>query len=225
MFSFLRRKNYPQFWKDHLEKVSNYKNYSNYESIRFVALDTETTGFDYENDRMLCIGAVALKNNKIQVNDSFEVYIKQTIFNKETIKIHGIRKNGNELKVSEEEALIQFLEYLDDAVIIAHHTKFDITMINRALKRLDIGPIQSKQLDTNYIHKKIATENRFKKLFSLDELCNLYKITMHDRHTASGDALLTAILFLKLTSKFRKNNILNLTELIKTNYYLSFKNF
>lgn len=221
MFHFLKRKNYPIFWKEHIDKASNYKNYTNYETIRFVALDTETTGFDYEKDRILCIGAIAIKNNKIQVNDSFEVYIKQTIFNKETIKIHGIRKNGTELKVSEEEALIQFLEYLDDAIIIAHHTKFDITMINQALKRLKVGPIQSKQLDTNYIHKKIATENRFKKLFSLDELCDLYNITMHDRHTASGDALLTAFLFLKLTTKFKKNNILNLTELIRTNYYLS----
>ena len=221
MFHFLKRKNYPIFWKEHIAKASNYKNYTNYETIRFVALDTETTGFDYEKDRILCIGAIAIKNNKIQVNDSFEVYIKQTIFNKETIKIHGIRKNGTELKVSEEEALIQFLEYLDDAIIIAHHTKFDITMINNALKRLQVGPIQSKQLDTNYIHKKIATENRFKKLFSLDELCDLYNITMHDRHTASGDALLTAFLFLKLTTKFKKNNILNLTELIRTNYYLS----
>jgi len=221
MFNFLKRKKYPQYWKDHIDKVVNSKKHTNYESIRFVALDTETTGFDYNNDRILCIGAVAIINNKIQVNDSFEVYIKQTIFNKETIKIHGIRKNGTERKVSEEEALIQFLEYLDDAIIIAHHTKFDITMINQALRRLHIGPIQSKQLDTNYIHKKIATENRFKKLFSLDELCNIYNITMHDRHTASGDALLTALVFLKLTSKFKKNNILNLTELIRTNYYLS----
>ncbi|GGK60055.1 MULTISPECIES: 3'-5' exonuclease [Flavobacteriaceae] len=221
MINFFKRKKHPKFWKDYIEKVESSKNYNNYEAIRFVALDTETTGFDYDKDRILCIGAIALKNNKIQVNDSFEVYVKQTTFNKETIKIHGIRKNGTEVKVSEEEALIQFLEYLDDAIIVAHHTKFDITMINQALKRLKIGPLQSKLLDTNYIHKKIAPENRFKKLFSLDELCNLYNITMHDRHTASGDALLTAILFLKLTAKFKKNNILNLTELIRTNYYLS----
>ena len=221
MINFFKRKKHPKFWKDYIERVESSKNYNNYEAIRFVALDTETTGFDYDKDRILCIGAIALKNNKIQVNDSFEVYVKQTTFNKETIKIHGIRKNGTEVKVSEEEALIQFLEYLDDAIIVAHHTKFDITMINQALKRLKIGPLQSKLLDTNYIHKKIAPENRFKKLFSLDELCNLYNITMHDRHTASGDALLTAILFLKLTAKFKKNNILNLTELIRTNYYLS----
>ena len=221
MFNIFKKKKYPAYWQKHINVVKNSRNYSNYESIRFVCLDTETTGFDYENDRVLCIGAVALKNNKILVSDSFEVYIHQEVFNKETVKIHGIRRNGTEKKVSEEEAIIQFLEYLDDAIIIAHHTKFDITMINNALKRLNIGPIKSKQLDTNYIHKKIATTSKFKKLYSLDELCEIYNIKMHDRHTASGDALLTAYVFLKLTNTYKKNNVLNLTNLINTNYYLN----
>jgi DNA polymerase-3 subunit epsilon len=221
MLGFFKKKKNPQFWKDHIKKVSESKMYSNYENIRFVALDTETTGFDYDNDRILCIGAVAIKNNKILVSDSFEVYIKQEVFNKETVKIHGIRKNGNEIKLTEEEALIQFIEYLDDAIIVAHHTKFDITMINEALKRLKVGPLKSKQLDTNYIHKKIATSYRFNKLFSLDELCKIYNVKKHDRHTASGDALITAYLFLKLTNKFKKNNTLNLNGLVKTNYYLN----
>lgn len=219
MIKFFRNK-YPQFWKDHIKKVSESKKYTNFENIRFVVLDTETTGFDYDNDRMLCIGAVAVKNNKILVSDFFEVYIKQDVFNKETVKIHGIRKNGNEIKVSEEEALIQFLEYLDDAIIVAHHTKFDITMINEGLKRLKVGPLKSKQLDTNHIHKKISKDYKFKKLFSLDELCAIYNVKLHDRHTASGDALITAYLFLKLTNKFKKNNALNLNDLIKINYTL-----
>ena len=90
------------------------------------------------------------------VSDAIEIYIKQDIFNKETVKIHGIRKDGNETKLSEEDAIVKFIDYLDDAVIVAHHTAFDVTMINMALKRLSVGPLESKQLDTNYIHKKIA---------------------------------------------------------------------
>ena len=221
MFNLFKKKKYPVFWLKHINIVKNCKKYSNYENIRFVALDTETTGFDYENDRILCIGAVAIQNNKILISDSFEVYIKQEVFNKESVKIHGIRKNGNEVKVSEEEALVSFLDYLDDAIIIAHHTKFDMTMINNALKRMNVGPVKSKQLDTNYIHKKIATQDQFKKLFSLDELCAIYNVKKHDRHTALGDALITALIFLKLTSKFKKNNALNLSDLISTNYYLN----
>lgn len=221
MFNIFKKKNYPSFWKNYVNKVKNCEKYSNFENIRFVALDTETTGFDYENDRILCIGAVAIKSNKILVSDSIEVYIKQDVFNKETVKIHGIRRNGTEQKFSEKEALIQFLEYLDDAVIVAHHTAFDVNMINRALYRLNVGPLISKQLDTNFIHKKMNCDSSFGKLHTLDELSNLYNIKMHDRHTASGDALITAQLFLKEIAKYKKNNALNLDQLIQTNYHLN----
>lgn len=220
MIRFFKKKQVPEFWQEHLDKVQNSQKYANFENIRFVAIDTETTGFDYENDRILCIGAVAIKNNKILVSDSIEIYIKQEIFNKETVKIHGIRKNGNETKFSEEEAIIKFIEYLDDAVIVAHHTSFDVTMINQALKRLKVGPLESKQLDTNYIHKKISKTNTYKKIFSLEELCEIYNVKMHDRHTALGDALITAYLFLKQTAKYKKNNALNLIDLVNTNYHL-----
>ena len=220
MIRFFKKKKTPKFWEDHIYKVQNSKKYSNFEDIRFVALDTETTGFDYENDRILCIGAVAIKNNKILVSDAIEIYVKQEVFNKETVKIHGIRKDGNETKLSEEEAIVKFINYLDDAVIVAHHTGFDITMINMALKRSNVGPLESKQLDTNYIHKKIAKTDTYKKIFSLDELCKIYNVKMHDRHTALGDALITAYLFLKQTAKYKKNNALNLFDLINTNYHL-----
>ncbi|MDT8416780.1 MAG: 3'-5' exonuclease [Lutibacter sp.] len=220
MIQFFKKKQTPKFWEDHIYKVQNSKKYSNFEDIRFVALDTETTGFDYENDRILCIGAVAIKNNKILVSDAFEIYIKQDVFNKETVKIHGIRKDGDEEKLSEEEVIIKFINYLDDAVIVAHHTAFDVTMINMALKRLNVGPLESKQLDTNYIHKKITKTDTYKKIFSLDELCEIYNVKMHDRHTALGDALITAYLFLKQTAKYKKNNALNLFDLINTNYHL-----
>lgn len=220
MFSFFRRKKYADFFKKHRDLIKNSTKYSNFEDIRFVSLDTETTGFNFEKDRILCIGAVGIRNNKILVSDSFEVYVKQDVFNKETVKIHGIRRDGQEVKVSEEEAIIQFLDYLGDAVIVAHHTKFDMTMINKALRRAGGGTVRSKQLDTNFIHKKLAIDDRFKKTYSLDELCDIYNVKKHDRHTALGDALITAYLFLKLTYRYKKNNVLNLEDLINTNYEL-----
>ncbi|MDV7188449.1 3'-5' exonuclease [Lutibacter sp. TH_r2] len=218
MIRFFKRKKQPIYWKNYVSKVENCTKYANFENIRFVALDTETTGFDFNEDRVLSIGAIALESNKILVKDSFEIFIKQDVFKKESVKIHGIRKNGLETKFEEEEALKQFLEYLDDAVIIAHHTAFDVTMINQALKRYNAGPLISKSLDTNYIHKKMSNSTEFNKIFSLDELCVIYNVKPYDRHNAAGDALLTAQVFLKLLGKYKKNNALNLKNLIDTSY-------
>ena len=213
------RKKYPEFWQKYAATFKE-KIPSSYQEIRFVIFDTETTGLDFKKDKILSIGAVAVLNSSILVADSFEYFVHQTTFDRKTVEIHGIRKDGNEVKLTEEEALIQFIEYLDNAIIVAHHTKFDVTMLNQALRRVGGGTIRSKQLDTNFIHKKMALTDHYNKNYTLDELCDSYNIIKHDRHTALGDALLTAYLFLKLTYKFRKNNVLNLDDLIKTNYQL-----
>ena len=78
-------------YQEHFENTPNLP----INETRFVVFDTETTGFNKMKDRILSIGAVALLNNTIHVNDGFEVYLKQNVFNPETVHIHGILKEGN----------------------------------------------------------------------------------------------------------------------------------
>jgi DNA polymerase-3 subunit epsilon len=80
----------------------------NIDTTRFVVLDTETTGFDYNNDRILCIGAVVLQNNTISIQDSFEIYIEQDLYNKSTAQIHGILRDFILNHPNESAALEQF---------------------------------------------------------------------------------------------------------------------
>ena len=105
------------------------------DSTRFVVLDTETTGFDYTNDRILCIGALVLQNGVIPINESLEIFIQQEHYDQASAKIHGILKECVIERPTELQALQEFLTFLGDSIIIAHHTVFDITMINKALER------------------------------------------------------------------------------------------
>ena len=124
------------------------------DTTRFVVLDTETTGFDYDKDRILCIGAIILQNYKIPIQESFEVYIQQEHYNQATAQIHGILRASVLGRPNEIEALQQFLTFLDDSIIVAHHTIFDITMINKALERNGLPPLKNKTLDTAVLYKK-----------------------------------------------------------------------
>lgn len=188
------------------------------EETRFVVLDTETTGFDYTNDRILCIGALVLQNNIISIQNSFEVYIEQDHYDESTAQIHGILKDFIVKRPSELEALEKFLAYLGDSIIIAHHASFDITMINRALERNGLSELKNKALDTGVLYKKTLIKSHLferKDHYTLDDLADKFDISKKDRHTALGDAYITAIAFLKIVKKLREKREINLNQLFK----------
>ncbi len=188
------------------------------EETRFVVLDTETTGFDYDNDRILCIGALVLQNGIISIQNSFEVYLEQDHYDKSTAQIHGILKAFVIQRPSELEALQQFLAFLGDSVIIAHHTVFDVTMINKALERNGLPELTNQRLDTAILYKKTLIKSHLferKDHYTLDDLADKFDISKKDRHTALGDAYITAIAFLKIVSKLKEKKEINLNALFK----------
>jgi len=214
MFDWLKKKNYPEYWESYSARFSHRKDIE-LEKIRFVVFDTETTGLQLTKDRILSIGAVSVLGNSIDVSDSLETYVEQEEFNKDSVAIHGLLKQGNFIKLSEKEAIIQFLDFIKDAVLVAHHTAFDLGMINECLKRQGLPRLKNKTLDTGILFKKTKQHEPKEKPYSLDELCNLFHIPKHDRHTASGDAFITALLFLKMISQLKKRNLkLTLNDLL-----------
>lgn len=204
------------FWKK--EENNLFDENITIEETRFVVLDTETTGFDYDNDRILCIGALVLQNGIINVQESFEVYLEQDHYDKSTAQIHGILKDLLIKRPTELEALQQFLDFLGDSIIIAHHTIFDVTMINRALERNGLPQLQNKTLDTAYLYKKTLIQSHLferKDHYTLDDLADKFDISKKDRHTALGDAYITAIAFLKIVKKLREKKEVSLNQLFK----------
>lgn len=192
---FKRNRTYPQFWNLYLECFKLPKPESPIEN--YVVFDTETTGLEPSKDVMLSIGAIKVTKNSIHVKETLELNIKQDVFNAASVPIHGILKEGNLDKVVEAEAVIRFLGFIKDAVLVGHHVEFDIAMINQSLKRLGAGKLKNERMDTDAMYRKLKGWQD-EEHTSLDELCKVLKIPMNDRHTAVGDAYITAIVFLKL---------------------------
>lgn len=219
MFSWFKKipEERPAFWNAY--EVLQVKNVSaEVRNTTFTVLDTETTGFDYRQDRILCIGAVKVRGLTIDIAESFEYYLQQEMFNPETVKIHGILKNEDLIKISEEEAIHKFLKYIGNSVLVAHHAHFDITMINAALKRLGLPPLMNLVLDTGVLYKKTRITSNLvdkNKNYTLDELAQAYDIDVKDRHTAAGDAFITAISLIKILGRLDKTGDMKLEELLK----------
>tara|TARA_R110002049_G_scaffold70401_1_gene181899 strand:- start:4377 stop:5039 length:663 start_codon:yes stop_codon:yes gene_type:complete len=212
---WFKKKIYPDFWLQYLKQFGSSQD-QNLDNLRFIIFDTETTGLDIKNDRILSIGTIAVRGHIIKVSDSFECYVKQELFSPDTVKIHGLLKEGTHNKISEEETIIQFLAHIKNAVLVAHHAAFDVAMINQALKRLGLPKLKNKVLDTGHLFNKTKLDTT-KVHFSLDYLSNRFNIPQHDRHTASGDAYITALLFVKLIGVLSKNKSLTLKDLLRSN--------
>ena len=208
--AFFSRKTYPEEWENYLKSFSNKT--KEFSEIRFVVFDTETTGLDTTKDRILSIGAIGVTNKRICLDDIYECFVKQELFSRDTVEIHGIRKSS-ENKTDEREAILGFLKYVENAVIIGHHIGFDIAMINAGLERLGFPKLKNTVIDTGSLHLKTFVDLPRKQHFSLDELSFEYSIPMHDRHNSSGDAYITAQLFIKILKKLEKKNPLGISFL------------
>lgn len=202
-----KKKTYPEYWQAYLHHFDK-KEKKTLDASRFVALDCETTGFDFYIDRILSIGAVSITKNEIAIAESFEIYLKQSHFNPNSVPIHGILQHGKLVKCSEEEAIKQFLHYIEDAVLIAHHARFDIKMINAALNRMGLPNLKNKVIDTMDLYANTRITSNFidkSTQYSLDDIAEVYAINLMDRHTAPGDALIAALIFLKTTALLKKS--------------------
>src|SRR4051812_26097041 len=116
-------------------------------TVRFVALDTETTGLDPRRDKIITIGAVAVQDGEILLEDSFEAMLK-VAYNNSSVTVHGITRDEAADGMDEREALELFLPYLRDGVIVGHHIGHDIEALGCACERHFGFRLRNRSLDT-----------------------------------------------------------------------------
>lgn len=189
-------KEYPEFWKTYLSKFEKKSN-------RFVVLTAETSGLSLSKDVILSIGAFSIINNSILIGDSFETVIAQYKFFHDNGISNEFTVETKMKKMGEPDGIEALVEYIGNSVLVGHHIDFDVEMINVALERLDCGRLKNEALDIDVMHRKLNDINN--KQFSLEELCEIYKIPKSDRNSSSEDAYKIGLLFLKLKSRLGLN--------------------
>jgi DNA polymerase-3 subunit epsilon len=165
---------------------------------RFVVFDQETTGLNPESDRIVSIGAVAVKDGEIVLEDIFEEVLRVSIATP-AVLVHGILPEDSRQGRDMTEAVPDFLDYIGTDVLVGHHVGFDRAILRVAATRVGRS-VPNAALDTMRI--ALALEEvgvlKLEGGFELDMLCQHFGIVPHDRHTAPGDAFLTAQVFVRL---------------------------
>lgn len=187
--------------------------------VRFVALDSETTGLNPRKDRLVTIGAVSVVDREIRLEDSFEALLKVD-YNTCAVTVHGVTREESRAGMDEPEALVQFLEFLKDGVIVGHHIGHDVETFNAAYQRHFGFGMRNLSLDTMDLTINLEKDGAFAgreniRDFSLDALCSLFGVIPRDRHTAPGDAFLTALIFQRLLRLAERHNRTTLGKLME----------
>ncbi|MFG1373929.1 exonuclease domain-containing protein [Xanthobacter oligotrophicus] len=188
--------------------------------IAYTVFDTETTGLDPAGgDEILQIGATRIVNGRLLASECFDQLVDpQRSIPEAGIAVHGIRPEMVRGKPSLAQVLPAFHAFAADTVLVGHNVAFDMRFLtlkeNASGVRFD-QPVLDTLLLAAIIHPGEDSHG-------LEAMAARLGIAVCGRHTALGDALATAEIFLKLLPLLRQRGILTLGQAraaAQTSYY------
>jgi DNA polymerase-3 subunit epsilon len=169
--------------------------------MRYVVLDTETTGLDPQlGNRVIEIGCVEIFNRRV-TQRNFHTYLNPERDSEPgALEVHGLTTEFLSDKPRFHEKADEFLDFIQGSTVIIHNAEFDIRFLNAELARLDRPGFRTHCLDVidSLMH---ARELHPGKRNSLDSLCDRYGISNAHRvlHGALLDSELLAEVWLAMT--------------------------
>ena len=173
--------------------------------LTYVVFDTETTGFNAGGaDQMIEIGAVKIKDGVI--TDRFDKFINPGRHIPD--KITELTFITDEMvKDADDEGTVtkEFLDWAGNAPMVAHNAKFDISFIEMAMKKYNLGEFNNTVIDTLELSR--ALDQGFAR-HSLSALVKRYNVPWDEEshHRADYDAEGTALVFHKMLQKLIGQN-------------------
>lgn len=175
----------------------------------FVVFDIETTGLSKETESITEIGAVKVVDGKII--DRFSTFVNpERPIPAEITKLTGIT---NEMVADAPvitEILPKFLEFCQDAVLVAHNANFDTGFIRLNAERKCGIEVKNTVLDTLELSRALLPELKKHKL---DIVCEQLGVSLEGHHRAVNDAEATAEVFLKFIDMLVEKEIYKVDDI------------
>ena len=178
--------------------------FDNDESGEYIVFDTETTGLNPKKDEILSIGAVKIKDNKILTSQTFEVYLKNSKeISTKSIEIHGIRPCDLDNAKDSNTAIKEFLNFIGSRPLIGYYLEFDVSMINKYIKPMLGINLPNKVIEVSeiYFDKTISLIPQGNIDLRFDTILKNCVVPNMGAHNAVNDAIMTAMIYLKLTKE------------------------
>ena len=174
----------------------------------YVVFDIETTGFSPVTNRIIEIGAVKVVNGEI--TDRFSTFVNPKV--PIPFEIEKLTSINDSMVIDAETidlVLPKFLEFVGDAVLVAHNASFDVSFIQENAKRQKIE-VDFTYVDTVAIARTLLTGQA---KYTLDAVAKTLKISLENHHRAVDDAECTALIFVKFKEMLENDGIITLSDL------------
>ncbi|MGQ0512655.1 MAG: 3'-5' exonuclease [Betaproteobacteria bacterium] len=171
-------------------------------ALRWVVLDCESSGLDPDRDRLLSLGAVAVREGRIDHAESFNAVLRQSLASEApNILVHGIGADAQLGGQDPDSALAGFERYAGDSPAVAYHAAFDQALLRRAMP--DWRP---RWLDLAQL-APVLFQAHAKSCRSLDDWLAAFAIPHPERHDALADAYASAQLLLVLLAEAERQGL------------------
>jgi len=181
--------------------------------LSYTIFDTETTGLEPSaGDEIISMGAVRIVNGRLLKQEVFEQLVNpRRSISRESVAVHGIeaRQLLNEPPI--EQVLPRFHRFCEDTVLVAHNAAFDMRFLELKEAAADVHfgqPVLDTLLLSAVVHPSLDNHD-------LDTIAERVGVRVIGRHTALGDALVTAEVFLRLLPLLAERGIVTLAQALE----------
>jgi DNA polymerase III subunit epsilon len=173
--------------------------------LAYTVFDTETTGLDIRaGDEMVALGAVRIVNGRLLESECFDQLVRPAgVLHQASIRIHGIQPEMLAGQPDVGYVLDLFHRFAEGTILVAHNAAFDMRLLQLQEDRTGVR-FENPVLDTMLLS---AVVHPAQERHDLESIAERLGITIMGRHTALGDAIGTAEIFLKLLPLLAESGI------------------
>jgi DNA polymerase III epsilon subunit family exonuclease len=175
--------------------------------LDFVVVDIEATGAKMPPNRIIELGAYRIRGG--QIVDEFLTLVNPEIsIPRFVMALTGISNEMVKQAPLFADVTPKWLEFVDDAVLIAHNAPFDTNFLNHEISRVYPGHrMMNPHLCTVTLSRRVLPGLTN---YRLETVADHFSIPIFDRHRAGSDALATAEVFIRILARLEEHGVRDL---------------